>query len=136
MTVYRPSQGGGYGVKMNIPGVEREFPRLTGQECRRPAGAPGSDPPVLLCRSTERMANPGWKRKRPFSCPAAPWQPVAILAPAGRGEEASVDSQSHIFYCEAGAPAMWAGVSLKAVEGLMGEKAEEILLGEKSGRKN
>ncbi len=53
---------------------------------------------------------------------------LAILAHTGRGDEVIADSQSHICYYEVGAPAMWAGASLKAVDGLLGEGAAEKLL--------
>lgn len=53
---------------------------------------------------------------------------LAILAHTGRGDEVIVDSQSHICYYEVGAPAMWAGVSLKTVDGLIGQRPEEALL--------
>ena len=53
---------------------------------------------------------------------------LAILAHTGRGEEAVVDSHSHILYYEVGAPAMWAGVSLRGVDGLNGPQGGEALL--------
>ncbi|MFZ5645153.1 MAG: low-specificity L-threonine aldolase [Bacillota bacterium] len=46
---------------------------------------------------------------------------IAILAHTARGDEVIADEQSHIYYYEVGAPAMWAGVSIKPVRGLFGE---------------
>ena len=53
---------------------------------------------------------------------------LAILSHTGRGDEVIADSQSHIYYYEAGAPALWSGVSVKTVDGLISRRAVEMLL--------
>ena len=53
---------------------------------------------------------------------------LAVLVHTDRGDEVIVDSQAHICYYEVGAPSMWAGVSLKTVEGLIGPRADELLI--------
>jgi len=52
---------------------------------------------------------------------------IAVLAHTGRGEEVILDDEAHIYYYEAGAPAMLAGVQLKPVAGLLSERGPEVL---------
>ncbi|MBO8137668.1 MAG: low-specificity L-threonine aldolase [Desulfotomaculum sp.] len=52
---------------------------------------------------------------------------LAILSHTSRGDEVILDSESHIFYYEVGAPAMFAGVQLHPVSGLLGRNALEKL---------
>lgn len=52
---------------------------------------------------------------------------VALLAHTERGEEVILDEEAHIYYYEAGSPAMLAGVQLKPVAGLLSERGPEVL---------
>lgn len=52
---------------------------------------------------------------------------IAVLAHTSRGDEVIADGESHIYYYEVGAPAMWAGVSVRPVKGLLGEGGPEVL---------
>ncbi|WP_027717064.1 low-specificity L-threonine aldolase [Desulfovirgula thermocuniculi] len=52
---------------------------------------------------------------------------VALLAHTERGDEVILDEEAHIYYYEAGSPAMLAGVQLKPVAGLLSERGPEVL---------
>ena len=52
---------------------------------------------------------------------------VAILTHTNRGDEVLLDPEAHIFYYEVGSPAMFAGVQLRPVPGLLGEGAADAL---------
>jgi len=52
---------------------------------------------------------------------------VAVLAHTARGNEVLLDPEAHIGYYEVGSPAMFAGVQLRAVPGLLAEGAAETL---------
>jgi len=53
---------------------------------------------------------------------------LALLSHTSRGDEAIVDEEAHIYYYEVGAPAMWGGVSIKPVRGLLSGEGPEVLL--------
>jgi threonine aldolase len=52
---------------------------------------------------------------------------LALLAHTSRGDEAIVDEQAHIYYYEVGAPAMWGGVTVKPVRGLLSGQGPDML---------
>ncbi len=52
---------------------------------------------------------------------------LCILAQTERGDEVIVDAESHIYYYEVGGPAMWSGVQLNPVRGLIGREAAQKL---------
>lgn len=86
----------------------------------------GEDPTVN--RLEEEAAALVGKEAALFVASGTMGNQLAILSHTGRGDEVIADSQSHIYYYEAGAPALWSGVSVKAVDGLIGHRAVEILL--------
>lgn len=53
---------------------------------------------------------------------------IAVLAHTSRGDEAIVDEQAHIYYYEVGAPAMWGGVTLKPVRGLLSGEGSDVFM--------
>jgi len=52
---------------------------------------------------------------------------VALLTHTNRGDEVLLDPEAHIIYYEVGSPAMFAGVQLRTVPGLLGEGAADAL---------
>ncbi|MDO7788061.1 low-specificity L-threonine aldolase [Desulforamulus aquiferis] len=52
---------------------------------------------------------------------------IAVLVHTKRGEEVILDSEAHIYYYEAGGPALLAGVQLNPVKGLLTPQGPEIL---------
>jgi len=53
---------------------------------------------------------------------------LALLSHTSRGDEAIVDEDAHIYYYEVGAPAMWGGISIKPVRGLLSGEGPEAFL--------
>ncbi len=86
----------------------------------------GEDPTVN--RLQEKAATLAGKEAALFVASGTMGNQLAILAHTCRGDEVIADSQSHIYYYEAGAPAMWSGVTIKPVEGLLGNQGTEALL--------
>lgn len=86
----------------------------------------GEDPTVN--RLQEEAAALAGKEAALFVPSGTMGNQLAILAHTCRGDEVIADSQSHIYYYEAGAPAMWSGVTIKPVEGLLGDQGTEVLL--------
>lgn len=86
----------------------------------------GEDPTVN--RLEEEAAALVGKEAALFVASGTMGNQLAILSHTGRGDEVIADSQSHIYYYEAGAPALWSGVSVKTVDGLIGHRAAEMLL--------
>lgn len=52
---------------------------------------------------------------------------IALLAHTERGNEVILDEEAHIYYYEAGSPAMLAGVQLRPASGLLAEQGPEVL---------
>jgi len=86
----------------------------------------GEDPTVNLLQ--EEAAALAGKEAALFVPSGTMGNQLAILAHTCRGDEVIADSQSHIYYYEAGAPAMWSGVTIKPVEGLLGDQGKDALL--------
>lgn len=86
----------------------------------------GEDPTVNLLQ--EEAAALVGKEAALFVPSGTMGNQLAVLAHTGRGDEVIADSQSHIHYYEVGAPAMWAGVSVKPVDGLLAGGGVEALL--------
>lgn len=86
----------------------------------------GEDPSVN--RLQEEAAALAGKEAALFVPSGTMGNQLAILAHTCRGDEVIADSQSHIYYYEAGAPAMWSGVTIKPVEGLLGDQGNDALL--------
>ncbi|MFZ5647712.1 MAG: low-specificity L-threonine aldolase [Bacillota bacterium] len=86
----------------------------------------GEDPTVNLLQ--EEAAALVGKEAALFVTSGTMGNQLAILAHTSRGDEVIADSQSHIHYYEVGAPAMWAGVSIKPVDGLLEKEGIEALL--------
>ncbi|HUW66010.1 MAG TPA: low-specificity L-threonine aldolase [Spirochaetia bacterium] len=53
---------------------------------------------------------------------------IAVLTHTQRGDEVILDDEAHIYYYEAGSPAMLSGVQLKPVKGLLSQQGPEVLL--------
>lgn len=84
----------------------------------------GEDPTVNLLEKT--AAAMVGKEAALFVASGTMGNQVAILTHTGRGNEVIVDAQSHIYYYEAGAPAMLSSVQLRPVDGLHGPDAVEL----------
>ena len=77
----------------------------------------GEDPTVNeLEKAAAKLVN---KQAEMFIATGTMGNQVAILTHTQRGDEVIVDSESHIFYYEAGAPAILAGVQLRAIPELI-----------------
>ncbi|MFZ5634447.1 MAG: low-specificity L-threonine aldolase [Bacillota bacterium] len=117
-----------YTVDLRSDTVTLPSPEMREAMARAPVGDDvyGEDPTVN--RLQEEAAALVGKEAALFVPSGTMGNQLAVLAHTGRGNEVIADSQSHIYYYEVGAPAMWAGVSVKPVDGLLGHRAEEVLL--------
>lgn len=85
----------------------------------------GEDPTVR--RLEEEAAKLVGKEAAVFVPSGTMGNQIAILTHTQRGDEVLADSQAHIYYYEVGAPAMWAGVSIRPLAGLMDRRGMEAL---------
>nr|WP_231702784.1 GntG family PLP-dependent aldolase [Desulfocucumis palustris] len=85
----------------------------------------GEDPTVI--RLQEEAAALVGKEDAIFVPSGTMGNQLAILAHTERGDEVLADSQAHIYYYEVGAPAMWAGVSIRPLDGLLAGGGLDVL---------
>ncbi len=85
----------------------------------------GEDPTVI--RLQKEAAGLVGKEDALFVPSGTMGNQLAILAHTERGNEVLADSQAHIYYYEVGAPAMWAGVSIRPLDGLLAGRGMDVI---------